>query len=265
MRRSRFAESVSTVKIAGEDRLIDALFFDTRAHDGEQSEEIARQRVAQLEHVPALLFAARLLCGVTILLNCAKHLQTMSMLPIFGPLLGALLCDIAGIAVLRLRDRLELEARSATLILIGLVGAAGALMTVFGHTVSSLPTMANGPLLAMLIGTSVTAAAVVAIGSPAMALVSATVGIGGSLLFSNDPAFSAAIVAVSLLLVSYSAMNARTMISTARARLRLDQEARKALHFVNEFENSGRGWFWETNYQGIVGVYLGGCKARVTQ
>ena len=252
MRRSRFAETVSTVKVAGEDRLIDALFFDTRAHHDEQSEEIARQRVAQLEHVPALLLAAHLLCGITIVLHCANQLHAMALLPIFGSIVGALLCDVVGIVVLKLRERLDLEARSTTLMLIGLVGTAGALMTLFGHTVSRLPTMANGPLLAMLIGTSVTAAAVVAIGSPAMALISATVGIGGSLLFSNDPSFSAAIVALSLLLVGYSAMNARMMISTARARLRLDQEARKALHFVNEFENSGRGWFWETNYQGTL-------------
>ena len=252
MRRSRFAESVSTVKVAGEDRLFDALFFDTRAHYDAQGEEIARQRVAQLEHVPALLLAAHLLCGITIVLHCAKELHAMALLPIFGSIVGALLCDVVGIVVLKLRERLDLEARSTTLMLIGLVGTAGALMTLFGHTVSRLPTMANGPLLAMLIGTSVTAAAVVAIGSPAMALISATVGIGGSLLFSNDPSFSAAIVALSLLLVGYSAMNARMMISTARARLRLDQEARKALHFVNEFENSGRGWFWETNYQGTL-------------
>ena len=29
-------------------------------------------------------------------------------------------------------------------------------------------------------------------------------------------------------------------------------QARKALHFVDEFENSGRGWFWETNTQGTL-------------
>ncbi len=252
MRRSRFAESMTTANGAGQDSLTDALFFDTRAHDSEGSEEIARQRLSQLEHVPMLLFAAHLLCGVTIAVHCGGHLDPVSPFSVFGPIALALICDLAAIAVLKLRDRLELEPRVATLALISLIGVAGALMTVFGHNVSRIPSMEQGPLLALLIGTSITAGAVVAIGSPALALISAMVGIGGSILFSHDPAFTIVIIVLSLLLVNYSAMSARTMISTARARLRLDQEARKALHFVNEFENTGRGWFWETNYQGTL-------------
>ena len=32
----------------------------------------------------------------------------------------------------------------------------------------------------------------------------------------------------------------------------LEAQARKALQFVDEFENSGRGWFWETNNLGTL-------------
>ena len=42
------------------------------------------------------------------------------------------------------------------------------------------------------------------------------------------------------------------MIATGRERLKLDAQARKALRFIDEFENSGRGWFWETNAQGTL-------------
>ena len=252
MRRSRFAESVSNAKTSGEDRLIDALFFDTRSHDSEQSEEIARQRVGQLEHVPELMLAAHSLCAVTMMVHCFGMYHMLPMVAVFGPLAGALLCDVAAMAVLRLRDRLELEPRTATLALVSLIGLGCALMTLFGFELAKVPSMQEGPLLALLIGVSITAAAVVAIGAPPLAMVSAIVGIGGSALFSDDGAFIIVIVAVALLLVGYSAMSARTMITTARARLKLDQEARKALHFVNEFENTGRGWFWETNYQGTL-------------
>jgi len=239
-------------KVPGEDRLSDALLFDTRAHQNEQSEEIASLRIAALDHVPALLLAIHFLCGATVALHCYQQLHNGALLGVFAPVAGALLCDIAAIAMLRMRNRLELEARTTTLALVALVGIASALMTVFGRNVATLPTMAHGPLLDMLVGTSIAAGAVVAIGSPAMTLVSAVVGIGGSILFSGNPAFTGAIVVLSLMLVGFSALTARTMIATARARLRLDQEARKALHFVNEFENSGRGWFWETNYQGTL-------------
>ena len=55
-----------------------------------------------------------------------------------------------------------------------------------------------------------------------------------------------------ILLVAYSVAGARTMIAAGRRRLNLDREARKALNFVDEFENSGRGWFWETNPEGTL-------------
>ncbi len=42
------------------------------------------------------------------------------------------------------------------------------------------------------------------------------------------------------------------MIATGRIRLKLEAQARKALHFVDEFENSGRGWFWETDSLGTL-------------
>ena len=52
-------------------------------------------------------------------------------------------------------------------------------------------------------------------------------------------------------LVGYSIAGSQAP-SRRSPRLNLDAEARKALHFVNEFENSGRGWFWETNAQGTL-------------
>ncbi len=45
---------------------------------------------------------------------------------------------------------------------------------------------------------------------------------------------------------------ARASSPPGRKRLNLDAEARKALNFVEEFENSGRGWFWETNAEGTL-------------
>ncbi|MCA1652691.1 MAG: EAL domain-containing protein, partial [Sphingomonadales bacterium] len=60
------------------------------------------------------------------------------------------------------------------------------------------------------------------------------------------------IAALSLMVITYSVAGARTMIAGARRRLQLDADAQKALRFVIEFENSGRGWFWETNAQGTL-------------
>ena len=64
--------------------------------------------------------------------------------------------------------------------------------------------------------------------------------------------FPAGVAILSLVLVAYSIAGARSFIATGRKRLALEAQARKAQHFVDEFENSGRGWFWETDRSGTL-------------
>ena len=252
MRKGRFADAVLTDDSAPRGGIAEALFFDIRSPDSEEAEAIARQRVAQLNHVPLLLGISHLLCLAALLIQSRLEFGTISASSILVPAVTALTCDAIAFAVLRLRERFDFANRGVVWALCGLVAVAGAMMTFFGHVASWVPAMASGPLLALIIGTSITAGAIVAIGSPPLAIVSAIVGTLGSAMFSNDTTFAAAIAGLSLLIVAYSAAGSRTMIATARERLKLDHEARKALHFVNEFENSGRGWFWETNSLGTL-------------
>jgi diguanylate cyclase (GGDEF)-like protein len=57
---------------------------------------------------------------------------------------------------------------------------------------------------------------------------------------------------IAMVMLASSTASARTIIAAGRQRLNLDAEAHKALTFVDEFENSGRGWFWETNAEGTL-------------
>ena len=252
MRRSRFAKTITSDRDAPNKGLAEALFFDTRTPDNEESEAIAQQRVAQLHHVPLMLGVAHLLCAIAVIIHTGGDFGRISPGYLFGAVGLALLCDLGAFGVLRLRDRFDVSTRTVTLALSTLVGLGAAMMTFFGHVASWIPAMGQGPLLSLVIGTSITACAVVAIESPPLAIVTAIIGTAGSTLFSNDPTFTAGIAVLALLIVGFSTASASTMIATARARLKLDHEARKALHFVTEFENSGRGWFWETNYQGTL-------------
>ena len=68
----------------------------------------------------------------------------------------------------------------------------------------------------------------------------------------NSPLIPAGVAILSLVLFAYSIAGTRKIIATGRKRLELEAQARKALHFVDEFENSGRGWFWETNSLGTL-------------
>ena len=74
----------------------------------------------------------------------------------------------------------------------------------------------------------------------------------GAALFAGAHTLTGGVAALALVTVAYSVAGARTMLASARQRLHLDAQARKALRFVHEFENSGRGWFWETNNQGTL-------------
>ena len=74
----------------------------------------------------------------------------------------------------------------------------------------------------------------------------------GAALFTGSALAGAGAALLSLIIASYSVAGARTVIAAGRKRLDLDAEAHKALTFVAEFENSGRGWFWETNSEGTL-------------
>jgi hypothetical protein len=141
------------------------LLFDIRQPDTEDESAIAEQRVAPLYHVPLLLGIAHLLCAVAVAVQAQGHFSLISATTLFGSIALALACDLAGYTILRLRDRLELSPRTITLTICALVGATGMMWSFFGYTASTLPGMSDGALLPLLIGTGVTAGAVVSISS----------------------------------------------------------------------------------------------------
>src|SRR5205814_8783534 len=100
--------------------------------------------------------------------------------------------------------------------------------------------------------TGIAMGAVVSIGSPPLALVNTMVSAVTAIALGNSPLIAIGVEIISLLLVAYSIAGTRKVIATGRDRLKLDALARKALRFIDEFENSGRGWFWETNAEGTL-------------
>ena len=252
MRLSRFAQKVSQPDSNLKVGFVEALVFDVSQFDREDEAAIAEQRVAALHHVPLLLGSAHLLGAIAVLTHVGGDLTALSLTTIILPLLIALACDASAYVLLRLRERIDLRAWKVTLTICLLVGTTGAMWSVFAYAAADLPGMRDGALLPLLIGTGLAAGAVVSITSPPLAVVGALVGSLGAILFSEDVSLIVGIAALTVMLVAFSVATARTMIADSRERLALDQAARKALHFVSEFEASGRGWFWETNHQGTL-------------
>ena len=130
--------------------------------------------------------------------------------------------------------------------------AAGLLWTWFGQAVADDAFSAPIAATQIVMCAGIAMGAVVSISSPPLALVNTITAAIAAIVLANSPLIPMAVEIISLVLVAYSIAGTRKVIATGRDRLKLDALARKALQFIDEFENSGRGWFWETNHHGTL-------------
>jgi len=251
MRRARFAVSDGD-RINERASVKDALTFDLRAPDTIDDENLAAQRVAMFDLAPALLGATHLVWGLaSFLINPTSIFAPLSCNPLI-PLLAVLSLDCLAFAGLWFRDRLGLSPRTVSYGLCAYVGATGALWMAYGLTLDCSLNQSNATFVALAFGAGLGAATIVSISSPPVAIVNALVAMTGALAVSRQPEVLAGIGFLAIVNIAYTVAGARTVLSNARARLHLEAQARKALQFVDEFENSGRGWFWETNNLGTL-------------
>ena len=251
MRRARFA--VSDGDGFNERASVrDALTFDLRAPDTADDDNLASQRVSMFDLAPALLGATHLVWGLACyLVQPVPITAPLSCNPL-PSLLAVLALDVLAFFGLRARDKLRFAPRFVASGLCAYIGISGALWMAFGLTLDCTLHHANTAFIALAFGAGLGAATIVSISSPPVAIVNALVAMTGSLAVSHQPEVLAGIAFLAVINTAYSVASARTVLTNARARLLLEAQARKALQFVDEFENSGRGWFWETNNLGTL-------------
>ena len=251
MRRARFAVSDGD-GINKRASARDALTFDLRAPETSDDDHLAAQRVAMFELAPALLGATHLVWGLAcLLLHPAALFQSLSINPLV-PVIGVLLLDGLAFAGMRVRDRLGISPRNLSWALCAYIGLSGALWMAYGLTLNSDAHLASPGFIALAFGAGLGAATIVSISSPPVAIVNALVAMTGAVAVSQQPEVLSGIAFLAIINVAYSVAGARTVLTNARVRLHLEAQAHKALQFVDEFENSGRGWFWETNNLGTL-------------
>jgi diguanylate cyclase (GGDEF)-like protein len=253
MRRARFARAVENV--GGEAQTVsirEALWFGLRTPETSDEASLSDWRVGGLDHVALLLGVTHLL----IIGACTALFQTRG----FGissdnPLVPAalvILCDIVAAALLMNRKRLNLSSHTVVRGLCVYLAIVGVLWTWFGVSVQDdafIYPIAAAPI-AMSAGIAM--GAVVSIQSPPLIITNMLTSAFAAIMLSQGPLVPVAVEILSLALVAYSIAGSRSFMRAGRRRLNLDAEARKALNFVEEFENSGRGWFWETNAEGTL-------------
>ncbi|HXC75208.1 MAG TPA: EAL domain-containing protein [Sphingomicrobium sp.] len=252
MRRSRFASAIEVADPAAQRASIsEALRFDIRNPEtGEAS--LADWRVAGLDQIALLL-------GFTHLLITAGYLALSPVIPLCNcldnPLMPSLLVlavDAVAATALFMRHRFNLAPHVVVRGLCLYLAVAGLLWTWFGQTVADdlFVTQISAAQIVMCAG--ITMGAIVSISSPPLALVNGLVAAIAGLVLANSPIVGVGIDIIGLVLIAYSLAGTRKILAAGRARLHLDGMARKAVRFIDEFENSGRGWFWETNAEGTL-------------
>jgi diguanylate cyclase (GGDEF)-like protein len=252
MRRSRFAKAIEVNEVSERASIGDALWFDVTKPETTAEESLREWRVAGLEHAPLILGVTHLLITLACVFLSASHTYSnLSDNPLIPSSL-AIAVDCAVGAVLFTRNRLNLPAHTVSRILCGYLAIAGLLWTWFGFAVADdkfVTPLAAAPI-AMAAGIAMRT--IVSISSPPLALVNMTVSIMAAIFLADSPLVPFGVAILSLVVFGSSVAGARSFIATGRKRLRLEAQARKAQHFVDEFENSGRGWFWETDSLGTL-------------
>ena len=253
MRRTRFA---GAVEIPGEAKcrapVREALWFDILAPDTPDDHSLSAIRVASLDYSALMLAVTHLIAVIAL---SALHPDRALAASFGNPLvpLGALLgLDLVAIAALHWRDRFNLAPHTVIRGLAAYLAAAGSLWILVGLAMSGQSHAGHAAFPMLLIGGGITMAAMVAVNSPSLALANSLVTTAGAFILTRSPLVGGGAALLSMVMVAYSVAGARTILAAGRKRLNLDAEARKALTFVAEFENSGRGWFWETNSEGTL-------------
>ena len=251
MRRARFA--VSDGERNNERASVkDTLTFDLRAPETTDDENLAAQRVAMFDLAPALLGATHLVWGLAcLLLHPAAAFAPPSDNPLM-PVLAALVVDALAFVAIWYREKTRLSPRTLSWGLCVYIGISGALWMAYGLSLNSSSHAPGESFIALAFGAGLSAATIVSISSPPVAIVNALVAMAGATAVSRQPEVLAGITFLAIVNIAYSVAGTRTVLTNARSRLQLEAQARKALQFVDEFENSGRGWFWETNNLGTL-------------
>ena len=252
MRRTLFGKSQELERLAPpRASMRDALLFDIRDHEASADLTLAERRVDSWTFGPWLLLAGHIIVMATVLLQNHHGAANGSLFSVLLPLAVSLGADVlAGLVLLGWR-RVQLSPHTVTRLMCGYLATTGICWTLSSVAMAAIG-VADPGYVTLAMATGFFVRSIMAVAAPPLAVVNAVVALASTTLFSTNPAITFAIDTLGILMVVYSVANTRETLARGRRRLAVEWQARKALNFVDEFENSGRGWFWETDSLGTL-------------
>ena len=253
MRRTRFARAVDTGgRARARVSVREALWFDFWSAEAVDDESLADARVAALNHSAIVLAVTHVLTTVGVLMLHPDLLGQFDLGNPLIPILALLGIDAGAIAAMRWLHRRELAPHTLIRAHCGYLAAAAGLWIVISQAVMGIPHGDHVAMTILLLGGGATMKFLVGVNSPPLSLVNMLMAMIAATVLTASPAALVPTAVLAAIVVAFSVAGARTDIAAGRKRLMLEAESRKALTFVEEFENSGRGWFWETNSEGTL-------------
>jgi diguanylate cyclase (GGDEF)-like protein len=222
---------------------------DFRRVEDEQDESAARERVRTLDHVPSFLLAVHLICGAALI--AAFGAPDRAPLGLIAPL-GALLAIDLGLWGWFMRKPISRLAPHVAVRGAALYSAvASALWCAAAYGAAPAPAR-DLTLFDIALAGGVLALPIAFLSFPALTALGC-LGFAAKLYFlSHDPLAAAASVLLSLFLVRLSLKRAADRHAQLKRRIVIDWNAQRATRFIEEFEQAGRGWFWETTARGAL-------------
>ena len=252
MRRTMFGKSPERELLAPSRASIrDALLFDLSDQQASADLTLAERRVESWTFAPWLLLAGHLIMAGSLLVQDHPAASQGTLASGLYPLAIAIALDlVAGIVLLGWR-RVQMAPHTVGRLMCGYMLAAGALWSTWSMASASLQ-LKDAAFLTLAMTTGFFVRSTVAIISPPLAIINGVVALVATSLFAGSAPMTFAIGALATVMVVDSTANTRDSAVRCRRRLAIEWQARKALNFVDEFENSGRGRFWETDLLGTL-------------
>ena len=253
MRRSRFVSAFETnAEIRSRTSVREAIRLDLQRPESVDERSLADWRVAGLDLIAVVMgFTHVLITAAYVVLSSSLRFCACLDNPLIPSGLAIALDGAAAFALLA-RHRLSFSPHVVVRWLCAYIALSGLLWTWFGQTMRDDSFIVPISAAQIVLVTGISMGTIVSISSPPLALVNAIVATFAAVVLANSPLIPLGTAILSLMLVAYSIAGTRKIIATGRIRLKLEAQARKAVHFVDEFENSGRGWFWETDSFGTL-------------
>ena len=225
------------------------LLQDFRPAEDALAAGAASERLRSLVPMPGFLLAVHTVC-VAALLSALFPLGG-NPLPLFVPLFATLAIDFSLWLVLRLRGLGHAHPHhvvrgAAVYVLVSGLLWAWIAQAALAHTDGATAILS----LALIAG--FLAVPVALLTFPGLVAIGSFTGLFVLAFLANDTRTTLLGSALAMCLLRLSLVRFKDRLAQIKRRLQLDWAAQRASRFVQEFEQGGRGWFWETTARGAL-------------